>query len=116
MGQTWRAGLAGAAAGAVNGFFGSGGGMVFLPLMAGARLPRRQLYPTCVGVILPACALSAAVYFLRGGISPAQAAPYLAGGLAGGALGGRLYDRVPTGLLRWSSLALLVYGGVRYLL
>ncbi len=104
-----------AAAGAVNGLFGGGGGMVLLPVL-GHRLPEGKLYPTCVGVMFPVCALSAGVYLLRGGVSAVQAAPYLAGGLLGGLLGGRLYRNVPSRWLRRLFAAFLIYGGLRYLL
>lgn len=107
--------LSGAAAGLAGGLFGGGGGMVFLPLASGV-LPARKLYATCVGVILPACAVSAGVYALKGGLDIAAALPYLAGGFAGGIVGGRLYGRLPTGLLRHLFAAFLLYAGVRYLL
>jgi hypothetical protein len=117
MDFSWRAGLAGGAAGLANGLFGGGGGMVFLPLMSReAQLDRRQLFATCVGVIFPVCMVSAAVYFLRAEVSIGEALPYLLGGLAGGWLGGKLYGRLSTGLLKWVFAAFLFYAGVRYLL
>ena len=52
--------------------------MVFLPLMSrGHALTRRQLFATCVGVIFPVCAVSAAVYLLRAPVSLRDALPYL---------------------------------------
>lgn len=117
MKQTWTARIAGAAAGAANGLFGGGGGMVFVPILSRwGKLSQRKLYATCVGVIFPVCAASAAVYVLRGGVSLTAALPYLAGGLLGGFLGGKLYGRVPTKWLRWLFAAFLFYAGGRYLL
>ena len=40
------------------------------------------MLPACA-IILPLCALSSAIYFLRGGLDLTAALPYLAGGLAG---------------------------------
>lgn len=117
MRGTWRTWAAGGAAGLANGLFGGGGGMVFLPLMSRDKaLDRRQLFATCVGVIFPVCAVSAAVYFLRAELSLWEALPYLLGGLAGGWLGGRLYGRVSTKLLKWVFAGFLFYAGVKYLL
>ncbi|MBQ6248713.1 MAG: TSUP family transporter [Oscillospiraceae bacterium] len=107
--------LAGLAGGLVNGFFGGGGGMVLLPLLTRCGVEPRRAFASCVAVMLPLCALSAAVYAVRGGLSLAAAWPYLAGGLAGGFLGGRLFRRVPTVWLRRLLAAFLLYGGVRYL-
>lgn len=51
--------LAGAAAGAVNGAFGGGGGMVMAPMLAlWCGMEQKRALATCVGVILPLCVLS----------------------------------------------------------
>ena len=103
MASEWPARIAGGAAGLANGLFGGGGGMVFLPIVSRwGGLDARKLYATCVGVIFPVCAVSAAVY--------------LAGGRAGGWLGGKLYGRVPTAVLKWLFAGFLFYAGVKYLL
>ena len=117
MNGRWLTRLAGAAAGAANGAFGGGGGMVLLPVLSRwGRLPQRRLYATCVAVILPFCVVSAAVYLLRTPFDFTQALPYLLGGLAGGFVGGKLFPRVPAPWLRYLFAAFLVYGGIRYLL
>ena len=67
MASEWPARIAGGAAGLANGLFGGGGGMVFLPIVSRwGGLDARKLYATCVGVIFPVCAVSAAVYLWRG--------------------------------------------------
>ena len=109
--------VSGALAGAVNGLFGGGGGMVLVPLLQRwCGLEERRAFATCVAVILPFCVVSAAVYLLRMPFNLTQALPYLLGGLAGGFVGGRLFPRVPAPWLRYLFAAFLVYGGVRYLL
>ena len=60
--------------------------------------------------------LSGGVYLVRTGLDWGMAWPYLAGGLAGGFVGGKLFTRVPAVWLRRLFAAVLVYGGVRYLL
>lgn len=112
-----RAAIAGALSGLANGLFGGGGGMVFLPVMMRQNtVEPRKLYPTCVAVIFPVCALSAAISLWQGEFSLPQSLPYLAGGALGGAVGGKLYGRVSVTLLRWLFAAFLLYGGVKYLL
>ena len=62
MASEWPARIAGGAAGLANGLFGGGGGMVFLPIVSRwGGLDARKLNATCVGVIFPGCAVSAAV-------------------------------------------------------
>lgn len=116
MDDKWRGRIAGAGAGLANGLFGGGGGMVFIPLMSRSRLKSQQLYATCVAVIFPVCAVSAAVHFWRAELSVMEALPYLLGGLAGGFVGGKLYGKVSAKWLKWIFAAFLFYGGVKYLL
>ncbi len=117
MDRVWKIRLAGAAAGAVNGCFGGGGGMVLVPALKGwCGVEQRRAFANCVAVILPLCVLSAAVYWWRGGIDLGVAWPYLLGGLIGGFLGGRLFGKVPVVWLRRIFAVFLLYGGARYLL
>ena len=106
--------LAGALAGLTNGFFGGGGGSVLVPLLTRyCRLDQRKAFATSVAVILPLCALSAGIYFLRGGLALSAALPYLLGGLAGGTLGGVLFKRLNMTWLRRGFALLILYAGVR---
>ena len=107
---------AGGAAGLVNGFFGGGGGMLLVPLLTRrCGLSQRQAFATSVAVILPLCVLSAAIYFLRGGLDLAAALPYLLGGLAGGFIGGKVFRRLNMTWLRRAFALLILYGGVKAL-
>lgn len=111
-----RPALAGGAAGLVNGFFGGGGGMVLVPLLAGwCGLGQRKAFATSVAIILPLCGLSAAIYLFRGGVDFKTALPYLAGGLIGGLLGGKLFQRMNMVWLRRLFALLLLYGGAKAL-
>ena len=117
MKKQWKQVLAGGAAGAINGLFGGGGGMLLLPLLRRwIKLPERKAYPTCVAIIFPACLCSAAVYFLRGQLPLKEALPYLLGGIVGGLVGGKTYGKLPLTWLRYLFAGFLFYGAVRYLL
>ena len=110
----WKYAVAGGAAGLANGFFGGGGGSVFVPLLTGyCGLDQRRAFATSVAVILPLCALSAGVYLLRGGLDLMAALPYLIGGALGGWTGGKLFRGVKIRRLRRLFGLLLIYGGVR---
>ena len=114
---TWKSVLAGAAAGLTNGFFGGGGGSVLVPMLTRVcGLDQRRAFATSVAVILPLCALSAAVYLLRGGLDLSAALPYLIGGTVGGWAGGRLFKGVRLPWLKRGFGALLIWGGLRCLL
>ena len=114
MRSKWKYALAGGLAGVANGLFGGGGGSVLVPLLTGyCRLDQRKAFATSVAVILPLCALSAAIYLFRGGLDLVTALPYLVGGAAGGWAGGKWFKGVKMPWLRRAFGLLLIYGGVR---
>jgi len=109
--------LGGALAGTLNGLFGGGGGIPFVLLTTrSGALEEKKALATCVAIIFPLCAVSAAVYFYRTEIPLAAALPYLAGGFFGGIVGGKLFRGVSNLWLRRIFALFLLYGGVRYLL
>ena len=106
----WRAATAGAAAGLANGFFGAGGGMLLVPLLAGwCRLPGKTCFTTALAVMLPLTLVSLAIYWHSGQLPFSLAWPYLAGGFLGGVGGGLLLRRVP---VRWlhAAMGLFILG------
>lgn len=114
MKKTIKCAISGAAAGAANGFFGAGGGMLLIPMITRwVKIDDRHAFATSVCIILPMCIASAAVYFFRGNLDMAMAWPYLLGGLLGGYFGGLLYKKVPLNLLRKALGLFIIYGGIR---
>ena len=112
-----KAAVTGALAGALNGFFGGGGGMVLVPLfIRWLKVDERKTFATSVFIILPLCFVSAVVYYLRRNLDLIAALPFLIGGLAGGFVGGRIFGKIPTALLHRIFGLLLIYGGVRCLI
>ncbi|MCD7946819.1 MAG: sulfite exporter TauE/SafE family protein [Oscillospiraceae bacterium] len=108
--------LSGLVAGVCNGFFGGGGGTLLVPLLTRrCQLEQRKAFATSVAVILPLCALSALIYFLRGELDVLAALPYLIGGLVGGFIGGKLFRKVNMVWLRRAFALLILYGGVKAL-
>ena len=85
--------------------------MVLVPLLVSrCRLSRRAAFASSVAIILPLCALSAAIYYAKGNLDPLAALPYLAGGLAGGLLGGKIFQKVPVKWLKRVFALLILYG------
>lgn len=108
--------LAGAGAGAVNGLFGAGGGMVLVPLLCWLTdIEDSEIFPSSVSIILPICLVSLAVTAVNGTIAWEAALPYLFGSTAGGVLAGIFGQRIPTRWLHKTLGILILWGGVRYL-
>lgn len=108
--------VAGIAAGAVNGLFGAGGGMVLVPLLTSlAGFDEEQVFPSSVAIILPLCLVSIAVTAVHTPLPWLQALPYLLGSAAGGLLAGGLGKRIPIQWLHRIFGGLILMGGLRYL-
>ena len=117
MSETLKYSLSGAAAGAANGLFGAGGGMVLVPLMTRwAGLEDKKAFATAISIIAPMCLVSVVVYCLRGNLEVMTALPYLIGGFFGGLAGGKLFRSVPAGFLHKALGILILYGGIRQFL
>ena len=106
--------VAGFAAGAVNGLFGAGGGMILVPLLASCgAFSQEEVFSSSIVIILPICLVS----LLTGGneLPWLIAWPFLAGGTLGGIGAVTLGKRIrPLWLHRILGL-LILYGGIRYL-
>ena len=108
--------LAGLCAGAINGLFGAGGGMVLVPpLTKVSGLEDRAVFPASVCMILPICIISLFLSTNVSGIPFPLLLSYLAGSAAGGLIAGLTAKKIPTLWLHRGLGLLILWGGVRYL-
>lgn len=112
--KRWPAALCGLVAGATNGLFGAGGGMVLAPgLQILTDVEEERLFPTTLTIVTSLCLVSLTVYGLQGNLPWQAAWPYLIGSAAGGTLAGFLGKRIPTLWLHRSLGVILLLGAVR---
>ncbi len=107
--------LAALGAGLLNGFFGTGGGMLLVlslsHLLAADRQKDAFIYSS-VGV-LAFCIASLALYSARGIVSESDLGGYALPAALGGILGALLFGHIGTRLLRKIFAALLLYSGLK---
>ena len=109
--------LSGALAGTVNGLFGTGGGILLVPLLLRVhKLPAQKAFATSLAIILPLSAVTLFVYLGQTPLDWQAAFPYLLGGAAGGFAAGKWLKRLPVVWLRRLFGALLVVAGIRAVL
>ncbi len=114
--MSWKLILAGAAAGAVNGLLGAGGGMVLVPMLTKSdKLEQKEVFPASVAIIAPLCVVSLAVSSRGTQIPWAAALPYLLGSVPGGILAGIGGKKIPVKWLHRALGFMILIGGVRYL-
>lgn len=108
--------LAGGCAGAVNGLFGAGGGMVLVPLLTSlTQLEDNEVFPASVSIILPICLVSLSLSAPQEALRWAKILPYLLGSAFGGIAAGFWGRKIPTKWLHRILGVLILWGGVRYL-
>ena len=108
--------LAGLGAGAVNGLFGAGGGMVLVPLLSLLTdLEEEEIFASSLAIILPICVVSITVTAMTGTLAWPDSLPWLFGSAAGGLAAGLWGQKIPVKWLHRGLGILIIWGGVRYL-
>ena len=102
---------AGLAAGFVNGFLGTGGGIILVFALGICGIDQRDRFATVIAVILPLSAISA--FFYRAPVS--SAAKWLLPGMLGGAFGALLLDRLDVKRLKSIFAAMVIWAGICFL-
>ena len=108
--------LAGLGAGAVNGLFGAGGGMVLVPLLTKLTdIDDGEIFPSSVSIILPICLVSLGFSIAGSSSEVTVLLPYLIGSAVGGIAAGFFGKMIPTTWLHRGLGILILWGGIRYL-
>lgn len=105
--------IGGSVIGAVNGTLGGGGGMIAVPLLRKAGFPALRAHATAIAVILPASALSGAVYLAGGSIQATVLVPAALGVALGGFIGAKLLNVLPVRAIELAFAAFMLLAGVR---
>lgn len=114
--QKLKTAVAGFCAGAVNGLFGAGGGMILVPLLTLLTdIEDQDIFPASISVIFPICIISLSISAIGNRLPFSQALPYLIGSIGGGLLAGITAKRIPVKWLHRGLGALILWGGIRYL-
>ena len=108
--------LKGALIGAVNGFFGAGGGLACVPLLMKMGFKRKEAHANAVAVIFPITLASAVNYLCRGYVSLSQSVIYLPGGILGAFVGTYIMKKISPRLIKKVFAAFMIWAGLRMIL
>ena len=108
----------GAVTGFLNGFFGGGGGMIVVPVMAVLmKVEQKVAHATAIAVILPVSIISALIYFF-GGVLELEILPAVTislGVIAGGVLGALILKKINNKLLVKAFAVVMLIAGIKML-
>lgn len=106
--------LGGIFIGFINGFFGAGGGMLAVPLLAFiAGLSTKQAHATAILVILPLSIVSSIVYIRNGAFDAVVFSPVLLGTIIGGIIGAILLVKLNNKAIAFVFYLVMMIAGIR---
>ena len=109
--------LVGCGIGLLNGFFGSGGGVLAVEAITRLGESEKRAHASAILAILPLSIASAVVYALHGNIPwGGDTWMLLAGGAGGGLLGALALDKLPPAWVNLLFTGLILLAGLRMLL
>ncbi len=109
-------GASGILIGALNSFFGAGGGIIAIPVLEKTGLSKKECHANAVAVILPISILSAVLYLFGGKVNLSDASPFIVTGIVGSVLGTVVLKKISPLWLKRIFGIFVIYAGLRLLL
>lgn len=114
MKKWWKNAIIGTLSGFLNGMFGSGGGLVAVPLIQKLLdTEQKKAHATSISIILPLSVVSAFLYFNGGHLDFFEALKYVPFGILGALVGAWLLKKVPNKILKKIFAFFLIFAAVR---
>ena len=107
--------FAGLFIGAINGFFGGGGGMICVPVLLMLGLVNQKAHATAILVMLPISIASGLIYYTSGVIEWDIALWIALGSVVGGALGAFFLKKISNIALQYIFALVVIAAGIRML-
>lgn len=108
--------LLGLVTGFANGIFGSGGGMIVVPLLEKADVEPQKAHATSIAIILPLSIISTFIYFRYGNFDIKDALKFIPGGIIGAIVGAIFLKKIPSKYLKKIFGIIIIVAGVRLLI
>lgn len=108
--------LEGALCGFLNGFFGSGGGVVAVPLLEKEGCGTKEAHATSVAVIFMLSLVTALFYGFSGNLDYETAWRFIPWGVLGAFLGAMFLKKIKAGVLKRVFGGIIIIAAVRMLL
>jgi uncharacterized membrane protein YfcA len=106
----------GVVTGIANGLFGSGGGIIAVPMLQKTGISVKKSHAASIAVTLPLSVVSAVFYSMKGTFQWKDAVVLIPFGLIGAVIGGFLIKKISNKMLRRIFGIILILAGGRMLL
>lgn len=104
-------------AGLLNGVFGTGGGILIVPMLKKVGLNSQKSHATAISVILPLSIVTTIMYLLKGiPVDFSLLIPTISLGLIGAVCGAVLLNKIDAVLLNKVFACVIIISGIRILL
>ena len=108
--------IVGGITGIANGLFGSGGGMLSVPLLENTGLEAKKAHASSIAITLPLSIISTVIYSLKGHINYSLALKFIPLGVLGAIAGSWLLKRISNKILKKIFGIILIISGIRMLM
>lgn len=108
--------IVGGVTGIANGLFGSGGGMLSVPMLESTGLDAKKAHASSIAITLPLSIISTVIYSLKGHINFSLALKFVPLGLLGAIVGSWLLKRISNKTLKKIFGVILIISGIRMLM
>lgn len=108
--------VVGGVTGIANGLFGSGGGMLSVPLLESTGLEAKKAHASSIAITLPLSVISTVIYSLKGHINYSLALKFVPLGLLGAIVGSWLLKKISNKILKKIFGIILIISGIRMLI
>lgn len=108
--------IIGTIVGALNGLFGSGGGIVAVPALQKIGFDVKRAHASAIALTASMSVISAVTYYLNGYAEFSVAIRYIPGGIIGAILGASLLKKLSPSLLKRIFGIIMIVSGVRILI
>ncbi|NLZ46328.1 MAG: sulfite exporter TauE/SafE family protein [Clostridiales bacterium] len=102
--------------GIANGLFGSGGGMLAVPMLEKAELEPKEAHSTAIAITLPLSIASGFIYFRGGSINILQALKFVPLGLLGAYIGAKLLKKLANIVVKRTFAIVMIIAGLRLII
>ncbi|MCL1866904.1 MAG: sulfite exporter TauE/SafE family protein [Oscillospiraceae bacterium] len=105
--------LIGITSGLLNGLFGSGGGVVAVPLLEKSNIEQRKCHATSVVLIFILSIVSTVMYAVKDNLDHKTALTFIPAGIVGAVIGAGILKKIDNSLLRRVFGVIILISAVR---